>query len=271
MKKRKRSDVRTNVIQIYSWSELLFFFFHQCRAKPAGREGQERNHPLACSYTLNVFSERKRKTAVWLRNPGILYNQVKLAVKAKDAGQEGEHRKTGKPNWKEEAQSTELEKRGGEEVNRGRGEICVTAAAWGSPTEQRGMLLMDMSDIVLTSSLWILQQTHTHTESYTHVKTYGTQTHPFRSVLVRTLHWHQSSPNPSPTYFMFTFVTLDFYVVSMSLFIPLKTCIFERQTCVYVDKNVLCHCQSRAATTGRFINWITDRKLVANYWWFESR
>lgn len=218
-----------------------------------------------------MFSERKRKTAVWLRNPGILYNQVKLAVKAKDAGQEGEHRKTGKPNWKEEAQSTELEKRGGEEVNRGRGEICVTAAAWGSPTEQRGMLLMDMSDIVLTSSLWILQQTHTHTESYTHVKTYGTQTHPFRSVLVRTLHWHQSSPNPSPTYFMFTFVTLDFYVVSMSLFIPLKTCIFERQTCVYVDKNVLCHCQSRAATTGRFINWITDRKLVANYWWFESR
>lgn len=139
-----------------------FFFFHQCRAKPAGREGQERNHPLACSYTLNVFSERKRKTAVWLRNPGILYNQVKLAVKAKDVGQEGEHRKTGKPNWKEEAQSTELEKRGGEEVNRGRGEICVTAAAWGSPTEQRGMLLMDMSDIVLTSSLWILQQTHTH-------------------------------------------------------------------------------------------------------------
>lgn len=236
MKKRKRSDVRTNVIQIYSWSELLFFFFHQCRAKPAGREGQERNHPLACSYTLNVFSERKRKTAVWLRNPGILYNQVKLAVKAKDAGQEGEHRKTGKPNWKEEAQSTELEKRGGEEVNRGRGEICVTAAAWGSPTEQRGMLLMDMSDIVLTSSLWILQQTHTHTESYTHVKTYGTQTHPFRSALVRTLHWQQSSPNPSPTYFMFTFVTLDFYVVSMSLFIPLKTCIFERQTCVYVDK-----------------------------------
>lgn len=140
-----------------------FFFFHQCRAKPAGREGQERNHPLACSYTLNVFSERKRKTAVWLRNPGILYNQVKLAVKAKDAGQEGEHRKTGEPNRKEEAQSTELEKRGGEEVNRGRGEICVTAAAWGSPTEQRGMLLMDMSDIVLTSSLWILQQTHTHT------------------------------------------------------------------------------------------------------------
>lgn len=73
-------------------------------------------------------------------------------------GQEGEHRKKGKPN--EEAQSTELEKRG---VNRGRGEICVTAAAWGSPTEQRGMLLMDMSDIVLTSSLWIVQQTHTHT------------------------------------------------------------------------------------------------------------
>lgn len=217
-----------------------------------------------------MFSKRKRKTAVWLPNPGILYNQVKLAVKAKDAGQEGEHRKTGKPNWKEEAQSTELEKRGGEEVNRGRGEICVTAAAWGSPTEQRGMLLMDMSDIVLTSSLWILQQTHTHTESYTHVKTYGTQTHPFRSALVRTLHWQQSSPNPSPTYFMFTFVTLDFYVVSMSLFIPLKTCIFERQTCVYVDKNVLCHCQSRAATTGRFTNWMTDRKLVASYWWFES-
>lgn len=76
---------------------------------------------------------------------------------------------------------------------------------------------------------------------------------------------------PSPTHYMFTFITLDFYIVSMSLFIPLKTCIFERQTCVYVDKNVLCHCQSRAATTGRFINWMTDRKLVANYWWFESR
>lgn len=184
------------IVDLNLFFYFFIFFFHQCRAKPAGREGQERNHPLACSYTLNVFSERKRKTAVWLRNPGILYNQVKLAVKAKDAGQEGEHRKTGKPNWKEEAQSTELEKRGGEEVNRGRGEICVTAAAWGSPTEQRGMLLMDMSDIVLTSSLWILQQTHTHTESYTHVKTYGTQTHPFRSALVRTLNWHQSSPNP---------------------------------------------------------------------------
>lgn len=47
-------------------------------------------------------------------------------------------------------------------VNRGRGEICVTAAAWGSPTEQQGMLLMDMSDIVLTSSLWIVQHTLNH-------------------------------------------------------------------------------------------------------------
>lgn len=37
-------------------------------------------------------------------------------------------------------------------------------------------------------------------------------------------------------------------------------------TCVYVDKNVLCYWQSRAATTGRFINWMTDRKLAANYW-----
>lgn len=97
-----------------------------------------------------------------------------------------------------------------------------------------------------------------------------------RHILSGPLLWEPCTDNNplqtlSPTYFMFTFVTLDFYVVSMSLFIPLKTCIFERQTCVYVDKNVLCHCQSRAATTGRFTNWMTDRKLVANYWWFESR
>lgn len=60
------------------------------------------------------------------------------------------------------------EEMGGEEVNTGRGEICVTAAAWGSHKVQQGMLLMDMSDIVLTSSLW----THIHTEPHTHVKTY---------------------------------------------------------------------------------------------------
>lgn len=91
----------------------------------------------------------------------------------------------GRANWKEEAQSTETGKWGGEEVNRRRGEICVTAAAWGSPTEQRGMLLMDMSDIVLTSSLWIVQHTQ-HTTYTCENVLYSTQTHYCISILERT-------------------------------------------------------------------------------------
>ncbi len=48
----------------------------------------------------------------------------------------------------------------GEDINRERGEICVTAAAWDSPMKQQGMLLMDMSDIVLTSKQCFAQTTH---------------------------------------------------------------------------------------------------------------
>ena len=142
-------------------------------------------------------------------------------------GQEGENRKTGKPNWKEEAQSTELEKQGGvKEVNRGRGEICVTAAAWGSPTEQRGMLLMDMSDIVLTSSLWILQQTHTHWILHAYENIRHTDTL-FQACSCEKPALKTILSKPSPTYSTFTFVTLDLYIVCISSFIPFKTCISE--------------------------------------------
>lgn len=42
------------------------------------------------------------------------------------------------------------------------GEMCVRVVAWGSPAEQRRMLVMDMFDIVLTSSLWIAQHKPTY-------------------------------------------------------------------------------------------------------------
>lgn len=87
---------------------------------------------------------------------------------------------------KEEAQSIEMEKWGlGEKVNRGRGEICTTAVPWGSPTEQKGMLLMDMSDIVLTSSLWIVQYTQNHIHMHKHTVQHSDIC---ISILMRTLH-----------------------------------------------------------------------------------
>lgn len=71
------------------------------------------------------------------RRGDALKSDLNLLLRQRGAGR-GRVRR-----WKEEEEAQSAETGGG---------VCVTAVAPGSPTERRGTTLMDVSDIVLTSS-----------------------------------------------------------------------------------------------------------------------
>lgn len=71
------------------WLIWFFFFFSSTQSKASRKRRSGKKSPTVCSHTLNVFPKRKTTQQCECENPGILYNQVKLAVKARTWGKRG--------------------------------------------------------------------------------------------------------------------------------------------------------------------------------------